>query len=93
MYQAATAQDANRQDRILKSRAKPTTCPWCGSHRIAIILDGMPVYIPEFENELAEGQKHMNPNDSPRHRSQPSWQCTECGAHFYRDLPRHADRC
>jgi hypothetical protein len=93
MYQAAANQYANRQDRMLKSRTKPTICPWCGSQRIAIILDGMPVYIPEFENELAEGQNHMRSNAQSRHASQPSWQCTECGAHFYRELPHPADRC
>jgi hypothetical protein len=86
MYQNAAPQkqDAFAQDRTLKSKNKPANCPWCGSHRIAIVLGGMPVYIPEFEKELDEGQAGAHAvSNSP---AQPSWQCTECGAQFFRDL-------
>ena len=81
MYRATTAINPTRQDQILKSKKKPSTCPWCGSHRIAIVLAGMPVYIPEMESELDNGQEHI----SPQSGSDPSWQCTECGAQFYRE--------
>ena len=44
----------------------------------------MPVYIPELEKELADGENKTG--DSPVTSNEPSWQCTECGAQFYRDL-------
>ena len=84
MYHAPTPANDFQQDRTLKSKNKPSVCPWCGSHRIAIVLGGMPVYIPELEKELADGEKPIA--DSPSAGNEPSWQCTECGAQFYRDL-------
>ena len=84
MYQASAPANDFLQDRKLKSQKKPSACPWCGSHRIAIVLGGMPVYIPELENELDNGQRHEN--ELPGTISDPSWQCTECGAQFFREL-------
>lgn len=84
MYQAAANWNQFHQDRKLKSKHKPSNCPWCGSHRIAIVLGGMPVYIPELEQELDDGR--ADAVKSPNGERQPSWQCTECGAKFFRDL-------
>ncbi len=84
MYQVTTPANDFQQDRTLKSKNKPSNCPWCGSHRIAIVLGGMPVYIPELENELADGDRTVG--DPPDTHTDPAWQCTECGAQFFRDL-------
>lgn len=85
MYQAFdTATEFITQDRQLKSNQKPSACPWCGSQRIAIFISGMPVYIPELENELDNGETDMN--GLPKASNDPNWQCTECGAQFFRAL-------
>ncbi len=84
MYQASASANAFKQDRKLKSKKKPSVCPWCGSHRIAIVLGGMPVYIPEMEKELDKGETSIV--DLPSAKHDPSWQCTECGAQFFREL-------
>ncbi len=46
-------------------------------------MGGMPVYIPELEDVLSAGK-----TESQRlsRRDDPSWQCTECGAQFFREL-------
>ena len=90
MYQAPLSTNTLRQEFTLKSENKPTTCPWCGSHRIAIVLGGMPVYIPEMERELDNGEAHIV--DGSGSTSDPKWQCTECGAQFFRQLcSAHSD--
>lgn len=83
MLPHSVAGPADRHAPRLKSRKKPETCPWCGSNRIAIVLAGMPVFIPELESELdrgamAFGDRHQGHRDA-------AWQCTECGAQFDRD--------
>ena len=90
MYQAAVSNDQSRQERILKSKNKPSICPWCGSHRIAIVLGGMPVYIPEMESELDNGDSDIVSGSNIS--TEPNWQCTECGAQFYRDVGILANR-
>ena len=82
MYQMLTQTEKNIQDRHLKANFKPSSCPWCGSQRIAIYLAGMPVYIPELEEELDNGALDFSEEKSEK--SGPSWQCTECGAQFFR---------
>ncbi|MDJ0854894.1 MAG: hypothetical protein QNI88_06775 [Desulfobacterales bacterium] len=67
----------------MKSENKPSVCPWCGSHRIAIMLGGMPVYIPEMERELDNGDIQMG--CAAGSFEEPTWQCTECGAQFFRE--------
>lgn len=69
-------------DMKLRTRYKPSRCPWCGSEKIALMLNGMPVFIPELEGAL-EGDGIGN--RSRRENEQPAWQCTECYAQFYRD--------
>jgi predicted RNA-binding Zn-ribbon protein involved in translation (DUF1610 family) len=71
------------QARKLKSRNKPSSCPWCGSNRIAIVLAGMPVFIPELEGELDRGAMAFVGHDKGQRGA--AWQCTECGAQFFRD--------
>ena len=71
-------------DKSMKMRMqeKPVNCPWCASAKIALILNGMPVFIPELENELDAGAIAIG---NPDHdREEPAWQCTDCGAHFFR---------
>jgi len=74
-----------RVDPTMKMRThrKPSHCPWCGSTKIALLLRGMPVFIPEMENALDGGGiavgSFNNQNDGP------AWQCTDCCAQFYRD--------
>jgi hypothetical protein len=82
MYQVLTRTGNELQDRQLKANHKPSSCPWCGSERIAIFLAGMPVYIPELEDELDSGAVKIS--EEQAEQSDPSWQCTECGAQFYR---------
>ncbi len=82
MYQTLTRIRNNHQDRHLKANFKPSSCPWCGSQRIAIFLAGMPVYIPELEDELDSGA--IDFSDEQAEQNGPSWQCTECGAQFFR---------
>jgi hypothetical protein len=84
MYQASVLTNRSRQERTLKSKNKPSECPWCGSHRIAIVLGGMPVYIPEMESELDNGETNIGGGANVS--SEPNWQCTECGAQFFRDI-------
>lgn len=82
MYQTLTCSEHTLQDRHLKANAKPSSCPWCGSQRIAIFMAGMPVYIPELENELDSGAIDFSEGNTENNG--PSWQCTECGAQFFR---------
>ena len=82
MYQMLTRTRNDHQDPQLKANHKPSSCPWCGSQRIAIFLAGMPVYIPELEEELDTSA--MTHSEEQAENSDPSWQCTECGAQFYR---------
>ena len=82
MYQTLTRTRNNHQDRNLKAKFKPSSCPWCGSQRIAIFLAGMPVYIPELEDELDSGT--IDFSEKQTDNNGPSWQCTECGAQFFR---------
>lgn len=84
MYRAIAPANVCQQDRELKSKNKPTVCPWCGSQRIAIVIGGMPVYIPEMEEDLDNGESYNH--DMPKGTNAPSWQCTECGAQFFREL-------
>ena len=84
MYLATKTYHELKLDRQLKSVSKPSTCPWCGSRRIAILLGGMPVYIPELENELDQSETDMH--GLPKSDRNPTWQCTECGAQFFRKL-------
>ena len=42
----------------------------------------MPVYIPELEDELDSGA--IDFSDEQAEQNGPSWQCTECGAQFFR---------
>ncbi len=84
MHRAIASATNLLQDRALKSQNKPSNCPWCGSRRIAIVLGGMPVYIPEMEEELADGDSAIV--EQPGDQAAPSWQCTECGAQFFREF-------
>ena len=48
------------------------------------MLCGMPVYIPELENELDKSETDVH--GLPKSKGDPTWQCTECGAQFFRDI-------
>ncbi len=47
------------------------------------MLGGMPVYIPEMERELDNGDIQMG--CTTESCGEPNWQCTECGAQFFRE--------
>ncbi len=85
----SSSHEANdiRIDPAMKMRTtrKPSHCPWCGSAKIALLLSGMPVFIPELENALDGGGIAIG---SFKNRSDgPAWQCTDCCAQFFRDSP------
>ena len=63
-------------------------CPWCGSEKIALLLSGMPVFIPELENALDGGGIAIGSLKSGR--DEPAWQCTDCCAQFFRESPDSA---
>ncbi|MEE4264880.1 MAG: hypothetical protein V2I56_19505 [Desulfobacteraceae bacterium] len=67
----------------MQAREKPKSCPWCGSKKIALLLRGMPVFIPELEQALDGGGIAIGnlPSDS----DEPAWQCTDCYAQFFRN--------
>ncbi|MGD9331230.1 MAG: hypothetical protein PVJ53_07950 [Desulfobacterales bacterium] len=71
-------------DQTMKMRmnAKPNRCPWCASTRIAILLNGMPVYIPELQKALDTGGAAIGRSNPGC--EEPAWQCTDCCAHFFR---------
>lgn len=66
----------------LHARQKPICCPWCGSEKIATVINGMPVFIPELESALDSGGFT---GGGCRVADEPAWQCTECYAQFYRE--------
>lgn len=66
----------------LKFESKPSQCSWCGSERIAIVIGGMQVYIPELEKGL--DNQYFKAVECERDSNEPSWHCTECGANYFR---------
>jgi DNA-directed RNA polymerase subunit RPC12/RpoP len=84
MYLATEISHDLNLERKLKSASKPPACPWCNSRRIAIVLGGMPVYIPELESELDNSETSIH--GLPKSNGDPTWQCTECGAQFFREM-------
>jgi len=67
----------------MRTREKPHSCPWCGSEKIAILLSGMPVFIPELDNALDGGGVAIGSLNSGN--DEPAWQCTDCCAQFFRE--------
>jgi len=67
----------------MQAREKPQSCPWCGSKKIALLLRGMPVFLPELEHALDGGGIGIGNLKSDS--EEPAWQCTECYAQFFRD--------
>ncbi len=66
----------------IRTTEKPLNCPWCGSGKIAMLLNGMPVFLPELENALDDGGIAIG--SLKEGHDQAAWQCTECGAQFFR---------
>jgi hypothetical protein len=66
----------------MRTSEKPTHCPWCGSAKIALLLSGMPVFIPELEQALDGGGIALGNLSSGG--DTPAWQCTDCCAQFFR---------
>ena len=81
---AAGNQQINRPMKI-QTREKPSRCPWCGSQKIAFMLRGMPVFFPDLEHILDGGGLVIGSRKAGQEG--PTWQCTECYAQFYRDVP------
>ncbi len=67
----------------MRTQEKPHSCPWCGSEKIALMLSGMPVFIPELENALDGGGIAIG--SLRRGNDEPAWQCTDCCAQFFRE--------
>jgi len=67
----------------MRTRRKPSQCPWCGSAKIALLLSGMPVFLPELETALDGGGIAIG--NLGKEGDAPAWQCTECCAQFFRD--------
>lgn len=65
----------------MRARNKPSQCPWCGSVKIALLLSGMPVFIPELEDVLDGGIAIGGLSSGG---DMPAWQCTDCCAQFFR---------
>ena len=70
----------------MRTQRKPSQCPWCGSAKIALLLSGMPVFLPELENALDGGGIAIG--NLGKEGDGPAWQCTECCAQFFRDHTR-----
>ena len=70
----------------MRTHRKPSQCPWCGSAKIALLLNGMPVFIPELEHALDGGGIAIG--NLSNEGGEPAWQCTECCAQFFRDHSR-----
>jgi hypothetical protein len=72
-------------DHTMKMQAheKPKSCPWCGSTKIALLLRGMPVFLPEMEQALDGGGIAFG--NLKADSEEPAWQCTDCYAQFFRD--------
>ena len=70
----------------IRTPRKPSQCPWCGSAKIALLLSGMPVFLPEMENALDGGGIALG--NQGKEGDAPAWQCTECCAQFFRDHTR-----
>jgi hypothetical protein len=70
----------------MRTHEKPGHCPWCGSAKIALLLSGMPVFLPELENALDGGGIAIGSLNSGG--DAPAWQCTECCAQFFRERTR-----
>lgn len=68
----------------LRSCQKPSRCPWCGSSKIALMLNGMPVFFPDLAHALDDGGGLVMGGGSGE-ADGPAWQCTECYAQFFRD--------
>jgi hypothetical protein len=66
----------------MQAREKPKSCPWCGSKKIALLLGGMPIFLPELEHALDGGGIAIG---NLRDSEEPAWQCTKCYAQFFRD--------
>lgn len=66
----------------MRTQQKPSHCPWCGSARIALLLSGMPVFIPELESALDGGGIAIG--NLSHAGDAPAWQCTDCFAQFFR---------
>jgi hypothetical protein len=69
----------------IRTTEKPQCCPWCGSAKIALLLSGMPVFIPELENALDGGGIAIG--SFKNGSNEPAWQCTDCCAQFFRESP------
>jgi hypothetical protein len=74
----------------LRTSEKPAKCPWCGADKIALLLSGMPVFLPEMETALDDGGIAIGGLE--KGNDQPAWQCTECCAQFFRDTPVRGSR-
>jgi hypothetical protein len=52
--------------------------------KIALMLNGMPVFFPELEQALDDGSGLVI-GSGRGDTDGPAWQCTECYAQFFRD--------
>lgn len=65
-----------------ESKRKPRKCPACSSHRVAIILYGMPAFSAKLEKDLNAGRIILGgcciTDDDPE------WQCADCQMVIYK---------
>jgi len=64
------------------SREKPSSCPKCGSKKIARILRGYPAMSPEFREELDNGTVTLGGCEVSD--DDPAWECPKCGEVIHR---------
>jgi len=64
-------------------KRKPRKCPVCGTGKIAEILYGLPVFNPELDKKLKEGDIVLG--GCIVSDDDPSWCCTKCDTVFYKE--------
>jgi hypothetical protein len=59
------------------AEGRPSSCPSCGSPRIARILYGLPAFDKELENALSQGTVTLG--GCVVTGDDPEWECLQCG--------------
>jgi len=69
---------------MIRVKRKPQKCPQCGSAKIANILYGLPIFSPELDKSLKEGEITLG--GCCISDDDPTWICTECETDIYKEV-------
>jgi transposase-like protein len=61
---------------------KPDNCPLCGSQDIIKILYGLPIFTPELEAKIKEGNVILG--GCILSSKKPTWRCKDCKTDIYK---------